>query len=95
MFDENLDALFLDFGAEIVAVVGPTTYTFKGILDMPDQIIGGLAQSTEYLLTVKTSDIQNLTEDQNLTVDGASYRLRGPFRKIDDGILSRVELTKL
>jgi hypothetical protein len=95
MFTENLDGFLSDFGLEVVVEVSGQTYTYIGILDMPDATLGGLGQSTEYLLTMKTSDFALLDEGQMVEIDGVQYALRGPSSKFDDGKFSRVELTKL
>lgn len=95
MFTENLDAFLSDFGLDVVVEVSGQPVTLKGILDMPDATLGGLGQSTEYLLTMKTSDLAQVDEGQEVTVDGTLYAFRGPPSKVDDGKFSRVELIKL
>ncbi len=87
---ENLDAFFDDFSVSVT--FGATS--FKGILDTPDDFVGGVAVSTEYSLLVKSSNITTLEELDTVTIDGASYKVRA-IRKVDDGKLSRVGLSKI
>lgn len=92
MITENLDTFLVDFGVEVVF----GGEKFVGVLDAPDQIIGNsMSVSTEYLLTVKTSDISDddFSHDESITVDGDSYKTR-EYRKIDDGKFARILLTK-
>lgn len=91
MITENLDIFFSDFGKTVTmgAVSG------LGILDEPDQIIGGgLAISTDYSLLTKTSLFGNAGYGDSISVDGVAYSVR-EVRKVDDGSLCRMILTKV
>lgn len=85
------DTFLADFG---VTVTDGTT-TAKGILDMPSEVIaGGMVITTDYSLTVKTSDFPNLQYENQLTVDGALYTVR-EVKLQDDGTFSIVYLSKV
>lgn len=91
MITENLDTFLSDFGVAVTwgLVSG------LGILDEPDQIIGGgLAISTDYSLIVKTADFGDAAFGDAMTVGGVSYTVR-ENRKLDDGSFSRITLTKV
>lgn len=89
-FVEELDIFFEDF--QDVVVYSSSTY--KGILDQPDEVVAdGVVLTTDYQLTAKTSDLGDLVYGANLTVNGAAYTIRS-VRKIDDGALCIVSLTK-
>lgn len=87
---EDLGFAFADFG---VNVQGPS-YSGLGILDMPDQIVGEVMISTEYVLTVKTADFTTAKHGDQLTISAANYRIKEK-KKIDDGALSKITLSKL
>lgn len=90
MFTEDLDTYFEDFGDSVVFL----GKEYIGILDMPDQLIGdGHAVSTEYSLTVKTSDFPIVNHGDAITVKGEAYSVR-EIRKVDDGSLSKIHLQK-
>lgn len=68
--------------------------TFKGIFDMPDQVtLDNELITTEYVLTYLTAAV-SMTDGDSITVDGASYKVSGDTRKIDDGKFSRAYLEK-
>lgn len=90
MRNENLDVFFADFGVEVQW----NASKFKGILDMPDELAGDMVLSTEYILTVKTSDVVGLRDGNLLTVDNEDYRVRS-CRKLEDGKLTGVMLGKV
>ena len=89
-FTEDLDIFLADF-ADTVVYSG---VEYKGILEQPDEIIAdGLVMTTDYELTAKTADLGGLVFDNTLTVNGDGYKVRS-VRKIDDGSLCLVSLTK-
>lgn len=91
MFADLPDVYLQDFG--VTATVGSATA--KVIFDKPDEIIGeGLAISTEYIITFKTSDLPTLAGGNSISIDSQNYRVR-EVRKIDDGTFSRALLTKV
>jgi hypothetical protein len=91
MFEENLDVFLGDFGVEVSA--GPITG--RGVLDMPTEVLAdGMVLSTDYTLTCKTSEFGNLLYDSTVLVEGVVYVVRS-VRKIDDGRLCEVALTKV
>lgn len=81
MINENLDAFLEDFGVAVVfgEVEG------LGILDSPDDIIGGLSISSQEQLTLKTSVFSTLKVDDMVTVDSVTYKVRESFKRIGDG----------
>lgn len=91
MITENLDTFLSDFG--VTVVLGSTTGT--GVLDTPDQFVGdGLSISTDYSLLCKFSEFGGAAYGDAITVDGVSYTVR-EVRKIDDGKLCRIGLSKV
>ena len=88
MIDADLDLLF-SFGASSVtagAVSG------LGLLMMPGEIIAdGMVMSTDYELTVKTSEFGNLEYGAGIVVDAVPYTVRN-VKPIDDGRLSIVQM---
>jgi hypothetical protein len=92
MLSDDLDVLFS--GPDAVDVtIGASSY--KGLLDQPDEILGdGMMVSTEYVLTMKTSDLTAVEELGTLTIDGVDYTVR-TFKKMDDGLLSKIPLSKV
>ncbi len=88
----ELDVFFNDEFSS-VAVFGSDE--FKVIFDMPDEVIGGgLVISTEYVATVKSEDIISLIDGDVIAVNGEDYEIR-QIRKIDDGKLSKLFLSKV
>ena len=53
----------------------------------------GIVMTTDYELTIKTSDLGSLDFETELDVDNTTYKVRN-IRKIDDGTLSKISLTK-
>ena len=49
--------------------------------------------TTDYELTVKNSELGTLTFDTEIYVSDVTYKLRN-VRKIDDGTLCKISLTK-
>lgn len=91
MIIEDLDVLFS--GPDAIDVTVGTS-SFKGFLDMPDEIIGnGMNISTEYVLTVKTSDVSSVSEEDVIIIAGLSYEVRRNL-KFEDGLLSKLHLSK-
>jgi hypothetical protein len=85
----DLTAFLADFG---VAVTGPSTTSGLGILNQPDKVFGDF-MSTEYELTVKTSDFPALVKGDSVTVASVAYTVRETAKE-DDGAFTKVRLTK-
>lgn len=65
-----------------------------GILDMPSEIIaGGMVLTTDYQLTVKTSDFPGIDAGQEVKVGSQSYYVR-EARLMDDGLFTTIYLSK-
>ena len=57
--------------------------TYKGILEQPDEIVADdRVLTTDYQLTVKTSDFGSLAYDTQIEVSNVKYKVRSS-RKID------------
>tara|TARA_R100000231_G_C5275472_1_gene149955 strand:- start:172 stop:450 length:279 start_codon:yes stop_codon:yes gene_type:complete len=90
-FVEDLDSFFNEFKVNIFF----ENETYKGILEMPDEIVADdRVLTTDYELTVKTSELGNLEFGKELEVDSIKYKVRSA-RKIDDGSLSIISLMKV
>ena len=90
-FTEDLDVFFGDFSESIFY----DNATYKGILEQPDEVIAdGVVLTTDYELTVKNSDLGSLAFDTQIEVSKVKYKVRN-VRKIDDGTLCRISLTKV
>jgi hypothetical protein len=88
---EDLSIFLADFGVTVTsgAVSG------MGILDMPSQVVAdGMVLTTDYKLTVRTSDFGGLLYGDAVTVDGVNYQVREAM-KLDDGQFTDLYLTKL
>lgn len=88
---EDLSLFLSDFGVTVTsgAVSG------MGILDMPSQIVAdGMVLTTDYKLTVRTSEFGGLIYGAGVTVDGVNYQVREAM-KIDDGQFTELMLTRL
>ena len=90
-FTEDIDIFFGDF-SDNVAYQG---VIYKGILEQPDEIIAdGVVLTTDYELTVKTTDLGTIAFDTQIEVSNVKYKVRN-VRKIDDGTLCKISLTKV
>jgi hypothetical protein len=90
-FTEELDLFLSDFGVPVSA----GAVTGVGVLDMPSQVVAdGMVLTTDYKLTVKTSDFGGLLYGDGITVDGVNYQVREAM-KVDDGKFTELMLTKL
>ena len=90
VFTENIDTFFVDF-SDNVAYEG---VSYKGILEQPDEIIAdGVVLTTDYELTAKNSDLGTLAFNTEIDVNNITYKVRN-IRKIDDGTLCKISLTK-
>jgi hypothetical protein len=90
MFNENLNVFFNDFGVPVIR----GTSNFLGILEMPDELIAnGMAISTDFQLTVKTSDVPNLKYQEAMKVSGIDYTLK-EYLLVDDGKITKIILSK-
>jgi hypothetical protein len=91
MITEDLSLFLADFGVTVTsgAVSG------MGILDMPSQIVAdGMVLTTDYKLTVRTSEFGGLIYGAAVTVDGVNYQVREAM-KVDDGQFTELMLTRL
>jgi hypothetical protein len=90
-FTEDLDLFLADFGVEVTA----GGVTGIGILDMPSEIVAdGVVLTTDYKVTVKTSEFGGLLYGAPVTVDGVNYQVREAM-KVDDGSFTELMLTRL
>ena len=90
-FTEDINTFFVHF-AEDVFYDGST---YKGILEQPDELIAdGIVMTTDYELTIRSSELGNLDFDTIIEVSNVKYKVRN-VRKIDDGTLSKISLTKV
>ena len=89
-FTEDLSVFVADFGVPVSA----GGKNGLGILDMPSEMIAdGVVLTTDYQLTVVTSDFSSFIAGDNVTVDGLSYKVRSP-ELIDDGKFTKVMLMR-
>lgn len=90
-FTEDINTFFVDFAEDVIY----ETIRYKGILEQPDELIAdGIVMSTDYELTVKSSELGSLDFDTVIEVSNVKYKVRN-VRKIDDGTLSKISLTKV
>ena len=90
-FTEDLNAFFVDFSENVFY----DNETYKGILEQPDEVIAdGVVLTTDYELTVKNSDLGTIPFDAQLEVSNVKYKVRN-VRKIDDGSLCKISLSKV
>ena len=90
-FTENINTFFVDFAEDVIY----ETIRYKGILEQPDELIAdGVVMTTDYELTVKSSELGNLDFDTVIEISNVKYKVRN-VRKIDDGTLSKISLTKV
>ena len=89
-FTEDLDTFFIDFRDSVIY----DNAEYIAFLDQPDEMIAdGVVVSTDYELTGKTSDFGSILFDEVIQVNDEDYKVRS-VRKIDDGSLCIVSLTK-
>jgi hypothetical protein len=89
-FTEDLSVFVADFGVPVSAA----GRTGLGILDMPSEMVAdGVVLTTDYQLTVVTSDFGSFTAGDSVTVDGVSYKVRSP-ELIDDGKFTKLMLMR-
>lgn len=86
---DSPDTYLADFGVAVSAGV----VSGLGILDMPDQNLSGMAQSTEYSVLCKYSDFGGLKNMDAITVNSVAYTVR-ENHKLDDGTFCRILLEK-
>tara|TARA_R100000654_G_scaffold37272_1_gene62875 strand:+ start:344 stop:637 length:294 start_codon:yes stop_codon:yes gene_type:complete len=90
-FTEDLDTFFVDFSNNVEY----KGVSYKGILEQPDELVAdGIVMTTDYELTVKTSNLGDLDFETEIVIDQIKYKVRN-VRKIDDGTLSKISLTKV
>ena len=90
-FTEDINTFFSDFSDEVIH----EGVIYKGIFEQPDEVIAdGVVLTTDYELTVKTSDLGTLAFDTEIKISNVKYKVRN-VRKIDDGTLSKISLLKV
>ena len=90
-YSEDINAFFGDFSENVFY----DNATYKGILEQPDEIVADdRVLTTDYQLTVKTSDFGSLAYDTQIEVSNVKYKVRSS-KKIDDGTLSVISLMKV
>ena len=90
-FTEDINTFFGDFSENVFY----DNETYKGILEQPDEVIAdGVVLTTDYELTVKTDDLGTIAFDTQIEVSNLKYKVRN-VRKIDDGTLCKILLTKV
>ena len=89
-FTEDLDTFFIDFRDSVIY----DNAEYIAFLDQPDEMIAdGVVLTTDYELTGKTKDFGSILFDELIQVNDEDYKVRS-VRKIDDGSLCKVSLTK-
>jgi len=90
-FTEDLDIFLADFGVTVTNGI----VTGVGVLDMPSEIVAdGVVLTTDYKVTVKTSDFGGLLYGDGVTVNGVNYTVRNAML-IDDGSFTELSLMKI
>ena len=90
-FTEDLDTFFIDFRDSVIY----DNAEYIAFLDQPDEMIAdGVVLTTDYELTGKTKDFGSILFDEVIQVNDEDYKVRS-VRKIDDGSLCKVSLTKI
>ena len=90
-FTEDINTFFGDFSENVFY----DNETYKGILEQPDEVIAdGVVLTTDYELTVNTTDLGTIAFDTQIEVSNIKYKVRN-VRKIDDGTLCKISLTKV
>ena len=89
-FTEDLDTFFIDFKDSVIY----DNAEYIAFLDQPDEMIAdGVVLTTDYQLTGRTKDFGSILFDETIKVNDEDYKVRS-VRKIDDGSLCKVSLTK-
>ena len=89
-FTEDLDTFFIDFRDSVIY----DNAEYIAFLDQPDEMIAdGVVLTTDYQLTGRTKDFGSILFDETIKVNEEDYKVRN-VRKIDDGSLCKVSLTK-
>lgn len=94
---EDLSILFADFGIPAIWVpsYGGAQKTGLVILDQGGSAtLGGMAISTEYAITFRSSDFDGLEHGEEITVGGRAYRVREVMPQ-QDGALSTASLARI
>jgi hypothetical protein len=90
MIEENLSALFDDFGID----ANFETHTAPVLFDRPGQdIFSGQQQSIEYSMTYARDAFPGLAHNSVITIDGQEYIVR-EIIPMDDGKIIRALLQK-
>ena len=89
-FTEDLDTFFIDFKDSVIY----DNAEYIAFLDEPDEMIAdSVVLTTDYQLTGRTKDFGSILFDEVIQVNDEDYKVRS-VRKIDDGSLCIVSLTK-
>lgn len=91
-FKEEPQHFFNDFAVDFTA----NGVTFKGLLDVDDEIIGesgASSKSTKFVVTFITADIA-LKRNDVVTQGTKTYKVREPSMQFEDGVFSEVYLTR-
>lgn len=89
---EDLSVFFADFAHQAFWGATPA----KVLLNAPTQdVLGGKAQSNEYVITLPLAVWSGITRGDSVTVDGLSYIVRESPDHITDGVLMRVKLSRV
>jgi hypothetical protein len=93
VFAEDTAAFLADFGVPSSFTIGLTTYTPLVIFDEPDEgILRNRGISTQYEIIYRTVDLPGLAMDLQIIVDGQTYQVIEPPKKLDDGAFSCARL---
>ena len=88
---ESLATFLDDFGVTVTS----GSVTALGILDTPtDEVLGGMVLSSDYQLTVRTSELGAVQDGATVTVGGVAYTARRDAMPISDGTFSVLHLSK-
>lgn len=90
-FSSDLNVFFNDFAVDAVLA---TSQVIKVILDEPDQESLSLIDSINSQATAKTSDVLAVKEKDQILIGTDTYTVKRK-RKIEDGLLSIVYLSKV
>ena len=88
MFQEDLTALFADFG--VTATYGALTATV--LFDLPDkELMHDMQLSSDYAITYRAGDLSGLKSRDSITVNSVVYTVR-EVTHLDDGQIMHASL---
>lgn len=91
-FEGDIDGMLEDFGVELLFNDIPATVIF----DKPDQVLfGGDALGTDYQITFKSSELSDLVDGSEVTINSEAYKVRGAPAKQSDGLITIASLSKV